>query len=77
LPVHPAAVKAIKEAGYWKDDDEAHNQGLLKRQNVLSTAWTAFLKTNPAEDKDQFRSAWMGARRAALAKAGLPVGVDE
>ena len=77
LPIHPAAVKAIKEAGVWSDADEAHNQGLLKRQAVLGGAWAAFLKTNPAEDKDQFRAVWMTARRTALKGAGLPVGVDE
>jgi TRAP transporter TAXI family solute receptor len=77
LPIHPAAVKAIKEAGNWSDADEAHNQGLLKRQKVLGAAWADFLKTKPADDKDQFRTGWMAARRAALKKAGLPVGVDE
>ena len=77
LPIHPAAAKAIKEAGNWSDADEAHSQGLLKRQAVLGTAWAGFLKTNPPEDRDAFRAAWMAARRAALTKAGMPVGVDE
>jgi TRAP transporter TAXI family solute receptor len=77
LPIHPAAVKAIKESGHWNEGDETHNQGLLKRQAVLAAAWGEFLKTNPNEDKDQFRAAWMSARRAALTQAGLPVGVDE
>lgn len=77
LPIHPAATKAMKEAGSWGDADEAHNQGLVKRQAVLGAAWAAFLKTSPAEDRDAFRSAWMAARRAALKQGGLPVGIDE
>ena len=71
LPTHPGAVKAIKEAGGWSDDDEAHNAALLKRQGVLTSAWTAYLKTNPPQDKQQFQAGWMDARRSALAGAGL------
>ena len=37
----------------------------------LAAAWAAFLKTNPADDKDAFRKAWMEARKGALAKAGM------
>jgi TRAP transporter TAXI family solute receptor len=73
LPVHPAAVKAFKEAKAWKDADEAHNQGLLKRQKVLAEAWDKFTKANPPADKDEFRKAWMAARKAALEAAKLDV----
>src|SRR5258708_37082963 len=31
VPVHPGAVKALKEAGAWGDDQEAHNNALFKR----------------------------------------------
>src|ERR1700712_4424596 len=40
VPVHPGAVKALKEAGAWSDDQEAHNNALFKRQSVLTAAWT-------------------------------------
>src|SRR5438552_5892698 len=36
VPVHPGAVRALKEAGQWTDAQEAHNKELLKRQEVLS-----------------------------------------
>ena len=39
VPVHPGAAKALKEAGQWSDEQEAHNKGLLKRQEVLAAAW--------------------------------------
>jgi TRAP transporter TAXI family solute receptor len=71
LPVHPGAVRAIKEAGGWSADDQAHNAALIKRQGVLAAAWAAYLKTNPPQDKQQFQTGWMEARRSALASAAL------
>lgn len=77
VPFHAGAVKALKEAGAWTDADEAHNNGLLKRQGVLASAWEAFLKTNPPADGEPFRKAWMSARKDALTKAGMDVVYDQ
>ncbi len=71
LPYHEGAARALKEAGAWSDADAAHNTMLIKRQDTLVEAWQAFLKTNPSEEKTTFTAAWMAARKAALAKAGL------
>lgn len=71
LPVHPAAVKAFKEAKIWKDADEAHNQKLLARQKVLASAWASFNTASAPEEKDAFLKGWMAARKAALEKAGM------
>lgn len=71
VPFHAGAVRAFKEAGAWSADEEAYNAGLLKRQGVLAEAWAGYLKTNPPDDKQQFQSGWMAARKAALAAAGL------
>jgi TRAP transporter TAXI family solute receptor len=71
LPYHEGAVQALKEAGAWKAEHEAHNQKLLKRQDTLAAAWAAFLKGNPPDDKDAFAKAWLTARKAALAGAGM------
>jgi len=73
LPYHPGAAKALKEAGNWSESDEAHNQGLLKRQKVLADAWATFTKGNPPSDKEAFRKAWMSSRKAALEAAKLDV----
>lgn len=73
MPYHPGAARALKEAGVWTDAAQKHNDGLLDRQATLAAAWTDFLKTNPPEDKDAFRAAWMRARAAALTKAGMDV----
>jgi TRAP transporter TAXI family solute receptor len=71
LPYHEGTVRALKEAGAWKPEHEAHNQKLLKRQETLATAWEGFLKSNPPDDKDAFSKGWMAARKAALAGAGM------
>lgn len=73
IPYHEGAVKAIREAGAWTPEHEAHNQRLLKRQETLAAAWNAMLKGNPPDDKDAFLKAWMAARAAALRKAGMDV----
>ena len=76
VPVHPGAVKALKEAGQWSDDQEAHNNALYKRQEVLAAAWTEYGKSNPSADDKAFLDGWMKTRGAALAKANMPNGFD-
>lgn len=76
VPVHPGAAKALKEAGQWSDEQEAHNKALLKRQEVLAAAWTDYGKTNPPSDDKAFLDGWLKARAAALAKANMPNGFE-
>ena len=71
VPVHKGAVKALKEAGAWSDDQEKYNNALLKRQEVLIAAWNEFMKGNPSSDSAKFTEEWMAARKAALTKANL------
>jgi len=70
LPYHEGTVQAMKEAGVWKAEHDSHNQNLLRRQQTLASAWSAYLKTSPADDA-AFRKGWMSARSAALRKAGM------
>lgn len=76
VPFHAGAVKALKEAGHWTDADEAHNNGLFKRQGVLAAAWADYNKSSPPSEEDKFLSGWLAARKAALAKASLPDGFE-
>jgi TRAP transporter TAXI family solute receptor len=76
VPVHPGAVKALKEAGQWSDPQETYNNALFKRQEVLTAAWAEFGKANPPSDDKAFLEGWMTARAAALAKAGMPNGFE-
>src|SRR3954452_10764882 len=77
VPVHPGAVKALKEAGAWSDDQEAHNNTLFKRQALLTGAWADYTKSNPPADDKQFLSGWMAPRAAVWKKAGMPNGFDD
>ena len=77
VPVHPGAVKALKEAGQWTDDQEAHNNALFKRQQVLAAAWGDYGKASPPSDDKEFLAGWMKARASALQKANMPNGFEE
>lgn len=76
VPYHDGAIRAYREAGLWTKKHDAHNQALLKRQDVLAAAWKAFVANSPPEDKDAFRKAWTSVRSVALSKAGLDVVFD-
>ena len=71
LPYHEGTVRAFKEAGVWKPEHEAHQEKALARQATLASAWNAFLKTNPPEEREAMRKGWMAARGAALKQAGF------
>ena len=60
----------------WSDEQEAHNNELFKRQQVLATAWTDYNKAKPPSDDKAFLDGWMKARAAALAKASMPNGFE-
>src|SRR6185503_12285830 len=72
VPVHPGAVKALKETGQWSDAQEAYNNKLFKRQEVLAAAWAGYSKGSPPSDDKAFLDGWMKARAAALDKAAMP-----
>ena len=74
VPVHKGAVKALKEAGAWSDDQEKHNNACSSGRRRCSAAWADFNKTNPPSDPKAFADGWMKARAAALAKASMPNG---
>jgi TRAP transporter TAXI family solute receptor len=71
VPVHKGAVKALKEAGAWSDDQEKYNNALFTRQELLLAAWADFSKGSPSSDPAKFTEEWMKTRKAALTKAGM------
>ncbi|MCC6471437.1 MAG: TAXI family TRAP transporter solute-binding subunit [Alphaproteobacteria bacterium] len=70
VPLHDGAIKYFKEIGKWSDALQKHNDGLVKRQQVLAAAWGETTKSAPA-DEAGFAKAWMKARADALTKAGM------
>jgi TRAP transporter TAXI family solute receptor len=74
VPYHPGTIQALKDAGAWTPAADAHNQKLVKRQEVLATAWKAYVDSKPADDK--FAEGWLKARADALKKAGFDAVVE-
>ncbi len=70
IPVHDGAIKYFKEIGVWTAEHHKHNDALIKRQDVLAAAWTAY-KAKASSDDDEFVKGWMEARAEALTKAGM------
>ncbi|MGH1351014.1 MAG: TAXI family TRAP transporter solute-binding subunit [Methyloligellaceae bacterium] len=70
VPYHEAAVKYWKEAGAWTDEMEAHNNALIKRQDVLAAAW-ATMKDKKIADDEAYKKEWLKVRSEALTKAGM------
>src|SRR5258705_12986255 len=50
VPVHPGAVKALKEAGQWTDEQESHNDALVKPQAAPAAASADYGKSSPPSD---------------------------
>ncbi len=73
LPYHDGAIEAMKKAGVWKAEHQAHNDALVKRQDVLAAAWRDFQAGKPGGDDSAQRQAWMTARAKALTTAGMTV----
>lgn len=71
IPYHDAVVEYYKEIGHWTDEMQAHQDQLVKRQDILQTSWKSFMDSNPPEDKDAFREGWMEARAKALEAEGM------
>ena len=71
--MHEGAIKAIREAGVWKPEHEAHQTVMVKRQRVLGEAWTSYIASASTMGEEKFRIGWSAARAEALKKAGLEV----
>lgn len=71
IPYHDAVVEYYKDIGHWTEEMQAHQDKLIKRQEILQTTWKSFLDSNPPEDEDAFRKGWMQVRAEALEAEGL------
>jgi uncharacterized protein len=76
IPMHDGAVRYFKERGLWTAEHQRNNDAMVKRQDVLAAAWTAYKAKAPSND-DEFARGWMKARAEALGKAGLDVVLTE
>ena len=76
VPFHEGAIRYFTEIGLWTDAHQAHNDALVKRQEVLAAAWDKTIAQN-IEDDAAFTAAWKTARAEALETAGFEVSVRD
>jgi len=69
VPYHEGAVKYWQEVGVWSESLEAHNQSLIRRQEVLSFAWEEVANKNL--DNEAFAALWQQTRATYLSEAGF------
>ena len=70
VPFHAGAVRYLKDVGVWSAAFSDHNDGLIRRQDVLQRAWRAYRENAPG-DAEAFTEGWLAARVSALDAAGL------
>ncbi len=68
-PYHEGAIRYYKEIGAWTDAAQAHNDGLVARQEALGAAWEELKAEAPAD----WDAAWAAKRKEALAAGGFEV----
>lgn len=73
IPYHDGAIQYYNEIGVWTDEDQAYNDKLVHRQNVLQAAWKEFSSGAGDLSDEEFTAEWMKARKAALVAENLPV----
>ncbi|APH74516.1 TAXI family TRAP transporter solute-binding subunit [Aquibium oceanicum] len=68
VPYHEGAIRFWKEKGLWTDEAQAHNDMLVKRQELLTQAWEKVADAPEGEKTER----WLEERRTALKAADLP-----
>ncbi len=72
FPYASGSIRYYKEAGAWGAEEEAHNNAMLKRQDVLIDAWKTYHAANQdMDDSDAYLAGWLKARGEALTAAGM------
>lgn len=71
MPFHEGVVRYFREKGIWTEDMQAHQDELIKRQELLASTWATYMASNPPRNADAFRDGWMKARADALTAAGM------
>ncbi|WP_420404520.1 TAXI family TRAP transporter solute-binding subunit [Nisaea sp.] len=69
VPYHAGAVRYYKEIGKWGAEEQAHNDKLIERQEVLAAAWKDFVAKGASDDA--WDAEWRSARHAALKAKGF------
>jgi len=71
IPFHDAVVDYYNEIGVWTEAMQAHQEHLVKRQNLLLATWETFTAGTTPKDEKAFGEAWMKIRAVALRSDGF------
>ena len=57
---HEGAIRYLKEIGQWSDENQAWQDGMLKRHAAMQAAWKDFIKSSAAKSADEegLRELW-------------------
>lgn len=69
IPFHEGAIRFYKEAGVWGEEEQTHNDELIRRQDVLGEAWQTMLTFEGSDE--EFAQKWAEVRAEALTATGL------
>lgn len=73
VPVHEGAIRYYEEVGTWTPEYQAHTDGLIRRQEILKSAWDEYSAANEDKEEAAFVKGWQKARAEALEANGLAV----
>lgn len=73
IPFHDGAVRYLKEIGVWTDEDQAHNDELIARSEVLANAFSETIAASYESGikAGDFKTFWVERRAEALTAAGM------
>ncbi|MGV8844401.1 MAG: TAXI family TRAP transporter solute-binding subunit [Pseudomonas sp.] len=72
VPFHDAVVAYYREINIWTEAMQAHQNQLVKRQQLLSETWDTYV-ISASQDEEVFRQGWLATRAQALTNADMPV----
>lgn len=70
VPYHDGAIRYYEEIGKWSADDQANNEKLIERQQVLKKLWGDYAN-GASSDEEAFAKGWQKARYEGLKAAGF------
>jgi len=73
VPFHEGAIRYYQEVGVWTPEYQAHNDGLVERQDLLAAAWEEYSAAAQGKSEADFQKGWQSARVEALKAGGMPV----
>ncbi len=72
MPYHEGAIRYYKEAGVWTDEAQKNNDMLIRRQEIIKSAWDSMGDIKGMKP-EEVAAKWMPIRAKALNAANMPL----